>query len=70
MTSLSKQQSGFKKEESYLDKIHRAKQLRAKNRMNNIDTFLYTNIMLEKAYDNVPRSELWNTMRRKSIKEK
>lgn len=67
--NLSEEQSGFRRGRSCLDNIHCVRQLIEKNRDKQIDTHM-TFIDLEKAYDSIPRCELWKAMRRVNIREK
>lgn len=69
ISSLSEEQSGFRLGRSCLDNIHCLRQIIEKCKSRNVDLYL-TFIDLEKAYDSVPRSKLWEAMRRVNIKEK
>lgn len=69
MEDFSEEQGGFRSGRSCIDNIHCIRQVIEKNQAKNIDTHI-TFVDLEKAYDNVPRCQLWEAMRRMRIKEK
>ena len=69
MAQLSEEQSGFRAGRSCLDNIHCLRQIIEKNKAKNIDT-LMTFIDLEKAYDSIPQSNLWQAMDRMEVPKK
>ena len=69
MDNFSEEQSGFRKSRSCLDNIFIMRQVIEKNKEKNIETHM-TFIDLEKAYDSVPRKQLWEAMRRMNVCEK